>query len=71
MSMRDFVLITKIGKSPGVSEASQPRKVGEGTKSNNLVGDGAYSTVFKVKRLSDNQVYALKKVTAKYSLIEQ
>ena len=25
-------------------------------------GDGAYSTVFKVQRISDNEVYALKKV---------
>ena len=27
-----------------------------------LLGDGAYSTVYKVKRISDNQIYALKKV---------
>jgi len=27
-----------------------------------LLGDGAYSTVFKVKRMEDNEVYALKKV---------
>ena len=27
-----------------------------------FVGDGAYSEVYKVKRLSDGQVYALKKV---------
>lgn len=26
------------------------------------IGDGAYSEVYKVKRLSDNQIYALKKV---------
>jgi NIMA (never in mitosis gene a)-related kinase len=26
------------------------------------IGDGAYSEVFKVKRLSDGQIYALKKV---------
>lgn len=27
-----------------------------------MVGDGAYSQVYKVKRIADNQVYALKKV---------
>ena len=27
------------------------------------IGDGAYSEVFKVKRLSDNKIYALKKVS--------
>ena len=27
-----------------------------------LIGDGAYSTVYKVKRVSDGQLYALKKV---------
>jgi NIMA (never in mitosis gene a)-related kinase len=26
------------------------------------IGEGAYSSVYKVKRLSDNQIYALKKV---------
>jgi NIMA (never in mitosis gene a)-related kinase len=26
------------------------------------LGEGAYSTVFKVKRIIDNQIYALKKV---------
>ena len=26
------------------------------------LGKGAYSSVFKVKRFSDNQIYALKKV---------
>lgn len=28
-----------------------------------FIGDGAYSEVYKVKRLSDNQIYALKKVS--------
>jgi NIMA (never in mitosis gene a)-related kinase len=27
-----------------------------------LLGDGAYSTVFKVKRSEDGEIYALKKV---------
>lgn len=26
------------------------------------IGDGAYSEVFKVRRLNDNKIYALKKV---------
>ena len=26
------------------------------------LGEGAYSTVYKVKRIIDNQIYALKKV---------
>lgn len=28
------------------------------------VGEGAFSTVYKVKRISDGQEYALKKVTS-------
>ena len=31
---------------------------------NKCIGDGAYSEVFKVKRLSDGQIYALKKVNS-------
>jgi len=27
-----------------------------------LIGDGAYSSVYKVRRAEDNEVYALKKV---------
>ena len=27
-----------------------------------MIGDGAYSSVYKVKRLEDGEVYALKKV---------
>lgn len=27
-----------------------------------VIGDGAYSTVFKVKRVEDGEIYALKKV---------
>jgi NIMA (never in mitosis gene a)-related kinase len=27
-----------------------------------VIGDGAYSSVYKVRRLEDNEVYALKKV---------
>jgi serine/threonine protein kinase len=27
------------------------------------IGDGAYSEVFKVKRITDNRIYALKKVS--------
>ena len=28
----------------------------------NLLGDGAYSSVYQVKRLANNEIYALKKV---------
>ena len=28
-----------------------------------IIGDGTYSSVYKVKRTNDNQVYALKKVS--------
>jgi len=27
-----------------------------------IIGEGAYSTVYKVERLADGQIYALKKV---------
>ena len=37
MSLKDFVIIAKLG-------------------------EGAYSSVYKVQRIADNQVYALKKV---------
>ena len=30
------------------------------------LGEGAYSTVYKVKRIIDNQIYALKKVKLMY-----
>lgn len=50
--MKDFVVITKIGKP------QQP---------SNPLGDGAYSTVYKVKRISDGEIYALKKVTVLFT----
>jgi len=28
----------------------------------NKIGEGAFSAVYKVKRISDNEIYALKKV---------
>ena len=46
--MKNFAIVSKLGKA---------------INSNQLVlGEGAYSTVYRVKRLSDNQEYALKKV---------
>jgi len=30
--------------------------------SNNSLGEGAYSSVYRVKRISDGNIYALKKV---------
>ena len=35
------------------------------------IGDGAYSEVYKVKRNSDNQIYALKKVSVDFQYNEQ
>ena len=32
------------------------------------IGDGAYSLVYKVKRISDGQEYALKKVKISYHI---
>lgn len=49
MSMRDFVVLAKIGKLINFCATM-------------IIGDGAYSEVYKVKRLSDGLVYALKKV---------
>jgi NIMA (never in mitosis gene a)-related kinase len=33
-----------------------------GTLNTNIIGEGAYSTVYKVERLTDKKIYALKKV---------
>ena len=49
MATKDFVMITKIGKLRNITL--------------NCIGDGAYSVVYKVKRVSDGQIYALKKVS--------
>ena len=52
-TMKDFLILSKIGKL-------------ESDCFSFLImisaGDGAYSEVYKVKRNSDGQVYALKKV---------
>jgi len=48
MSMKDFSVAAKLGRSA-------LSKLG-------ILGDGAYSTVYKVRRLSDGKEYALKKV---------
>lgn len=34
-------------------------------KTHKILGEGAYSSVYKVRRLSDDQIYALKKVKLK------
>jgi NIMA (never in mitosis gene a)-related kinase len=49
MSLEQFSILTKLGKSPKL-------------KFNVRVGDGSYSSVYKVKRLEDSLEYALKKV---------
>jgi len=48
--MADFELIKKIGKFQKFNQY------------NCYIGDGAYSNVYKVRRLEDNIEYALKKV---------
>jgi len=43
-----------------------------GNSSSSLLGQGAFSSVYKVKRITDNQEYALKKVNlASMSLKEK
>lgn len=46
MSLDQFQIITKLGNYFSL----------------NYLGDGSYSSVYKVKRLEDGQEYALKKV---------
>ena len=59
MSLRDFVILSKIGKL--FYPTFHIQIVFNNCPFDNI-GDGAYSEVYKVKRLSDNQIYALKKV---------
>lgn len=54
-TMKDFIILSKIGKS-SLSYIPLSKQLTCG------LGDGAYSEVYKVKRNSDHQVYALKKV---------
>jgi serine/threonine protein kinase len=42
--------------------SSSPRLVSPFKFQYSVLGDGAYSEVYKVKRLSDGGIYALKKV---------
>jgi len=49
MSIKDFSIISKLGIS--ISVFSDP-----------IIGEGAYSSVYKVRRKSDGCEYALKKV---------
>jgi len=59
-TMKDFIILSKIGKLPAPTQTL--------IKTDLLCivfaisGDGAYSEVYKVKRNTDNAVYALKKV---------
>ena len=50
MSLRDFIVLSKLGKRSG-SVLKQTH-----------VGSGSFSEVFKVKRVTDGKIYALKKV---------
>ena len=58
MSLRDFVILSKIGKLILNLIAWMCLTMMLFV----IIGDGAYSEVYKVKRLSDNLIYALKKV---------
>lgn len=49
MSIKDFQIITKLGYKAEFLNAF-------------FAGEGAYSSVYKVKRTADNSEYALKKV---------
>jgi NIMA (never in mitosis gene a)-related kinase len=48
MSVKDFQILTKLGKNI--------------LKIIGFLGEGAYSSVYKVKRIADGTEYALKKV---------
>jgi len=48
MSLRDFIVLNKLGMPSSYSNA--------------FLGSGSFSEVFKVKRITDNKIYALKKV---------
>ena len=61
MSLRDFVILSKIGKYTILNIA---QNFINNNFLHNIIGDGAYSEVYKVKRLSDNLIYALKKVNS-------
>ena len=58
MSLRDFVILSKIGKLILNLRTWMCLTLIMFV----IIGDGAYSEVYKVKRLSDNLIYALKKV---------
>jgi hypothetical protein len=54
MSLRDFIILNKIGSYLMINSC--------------IIGSGSFSEVFKVKRIADNKIYALKKVTLTDSL---
>lgn len=56
--MKEFVILSKIGKF----KKFMPLILCP-------IGDGAYSEVYKVKRLSDGMQYALKKVSSIFSIL--
>lgn len=53
--LRQFNIIKKLGKSPPLA-------------SDTIIGDGSYGSVYLVKRISDGQFYALKKVSHIFQL---
>ena len=67
-TMKDFLILSKIGK---YSISSFIQTLLYKRKNSHCLGDGAYSEVYKVRRASDGQVYALKKVRSLNHLITQ
>ena len=57
-TMKDFIILTKIGKQATTNR----NKTDPPLLFWFISGDGAYSEVYKVKRNNDSQIYALKKV---------
>ena len=52
-----------------LSRTSVSRVLSEHVLRQIFLGEGAFSTVYKVKRLSDGQEYALKKVSQNKNLV--
>ena len=60
--MQNFQVIKSLGKLTGAFQFELVAN--HMTAFNEVPGEGAFSTVFKVKRISDGQEYALKKVSS-------
>ena len=61
MSLADFELIKKLGKLT-IQDFKWLPIFSNYANQNSSKGEGAYSSVYQVKRILDNTIYALKKV---------